>query len=178
MKIQAVGGDIAEVAPQMAEAMVLWLRSGYCERHSTWAHKILPRYQARCVTLPTSSSMDDAPWQSPEDRLFWLHPPDRRLRLLYVFANPKDDHGVASLDEVGTLIARCLDELARHGCRSMAILHIPVVLPSGAKAANEDTRAAVAMINALRSWDERHPGEIDDVFCVDLADGFRDQLDE
>jgi hypothetical protein len=176
MKIQAVEGEIIEVAPRVAEAMVLWLRSGYCARHSTWAHKIVPRYQARCATLPTSSNVDDAPWRSPEDQLFRLEPPDGHLRLLYVFANPEDAQGVASLDEVRALIERCLDGLARRGCRSMAIIHIPIALPGRTTTVKEDTRSAVAMIDALRSWDERHPGEIDDVFCVDLADGFKEQL--
>jgi len=36
MRIRHIGGDIVDVAPDTAEAAVLWLRSGFNRRFSAW----------------------------------------------------------------------------------------------------------------------------------------------
>jgi hypothetical protein len=155
MKIHAVGGDIVGIAPQLAQAAVLWLRKGFNRRYLTWDTQMLPRYRS-CLydTIPDSV---ETPWLWPHDRFFKLCPPDGRLDTVYIFSNPTDALGVASLDEVKTLIHRCLLTLTAIPCRSVAMIHIPVAPGGRVPNAEDDLASAKAMIEALREWDREHP---------------------
>jgi hypothetical protein len=173
MNIHAVGGDILELAPALAEVSALWLRKGYCERHVTW-ERILERYRPGgplvVHLLPVDSWKE--PWLSPSDRQCRLVPPNNKLKLLYVFSNPKDAQCLPDLDTLRTLIRRCLDRISRLGYRCVAMIHIPAAVDGHVN----DAVSADVLIEAIRSWDEKHPGMIDDVFLVDRKNDFSKQL--
>ena len=66
MNIHAVGGDIVELAPQLAQAAVLWLRKGFNRRYVTWDTQMLPRYRSCLYDIIPDSV--ETPWLWPHDR--------------------------------------------------------------------------------------------------------------
>jgi hypothetical protein len=180
MNIQAVGGDIADLAPDLAEAAVLWLRSGYNLRFTTWFCKILQRYpqERLCESPSRDREALKTPWISLRDRIIRLNPPDNKLKWLYIFSNPEDSMGVLSLEEVQSLIYRCFDALSRLECRSAAMIHIPFSPRNHNTSSQQDAASAEAMIEAIRTWDKNNPGKIDKVFLVDRKNDFIKQLED
>jgi hypothetical protein len=173
VNIHAVGGDIVALAPHLAEVSALWLRKGYCQRDVTWK-RIRHRYRPGGpleIHLQSVNLLQE-PWLSTTDQSVQLVPPDNRLKLLCVFSNPNDALMVASLNEIRALVRQCLDEVDRQNCRSVAMIHIPAAV-NGHK---NDVASAEAMIEAIRTWDDEHPGLIGDVFLVDRENGFSQQL--
>jgi hypothetical protein len=173
MEIHAVKGDIVELAPTLAEVSALWLRKGFCQRHITWG-QILERYRSGVSHKVHHFSEDswNEPWLSPSDWRFALVPQDNKLKLLYVFSNPKDAQCLPDLDTLQTIIWSCFKRISHLGHRSVAMIHIPAAVNGHAN----DEASAEALIDAIRSWDEKHPGMIDDVFLVDRENDFSKQV--
>jgi hypothetical protein len=70
------------------------------------------------------------------------------------------------------LIQRCFDRISRLGYRSVALIHIPAAVNSRVN----DAASADALIEAIRSWDGKYSGRIDDIFLVDRKNDFSMQL--
>lgn len=172
MRLHAVEGDIVDAAPEVAEAAVLWLRSGFNLRHVTWFHKLAERYPRLLEGINTPNP----PWRSQKDVLLPLSPADGHLRYLYITANPEDRLGCRTIAEVRDCIHRSLDKLSQLGVKRVAMIHIPFA-PGEQLAQPHDVESANAMIEALRSWDQENPDRIDDVYLVDLKNAFAPLLD-
>jgi len=167
VQIDHACGDVLDVAPSIAEATVLWLRSGFNHRFGTWRFGLTNRP----LRALTPGARLDRPWVSPTDSVWELEPPMNQLRYVYVLANPSDGKGYSDLESVNGAVTRSLDVLSSRGVRTIAMIHIP--LAAGSEPTDEEqTAAAEAMVSALRAWDSAHPDQIDKVVLVDLQDGF------
>ena len=78
MNIRSIKGDIAELAPDLAELSVLWIRSGFNRRYTTWEFGIHIRYP-RLTPLGKWETVPAKPWLAPSDQVLEIHPPDRLL---------------------------------------------------------------------------------------------------
>ena len=169
MNIRSIKGDIAELAPDLAELSVLWIRSGFNRRYTTWKFGIHIRYPG-LTPLAKWETAASKPWLAPSDQVLEIHPPDRLLRYLYVFSNPFDGLGFPTLNAVQAAVARCLDLAAELQAKRIAMMQIPFA-PDGKKQTREQhIESLTATIAALRRWDEAHPSKITDVYLVDLDD--------
>lgn len=189
MQIHAVGGNIADRAPEIAEAAVLWLRSGYNYRHHAWRFKISERYWDRLRRpafpmifrrghLPEAAAIPTMPWVNADDVVFNVDPPDHQLRYIYLFANSTDGTGYQDLQEVDACIHRSLNRLTELSVRKVAMMHVPVIDRLSQDRNTCDRRSAKAMLTAIRAWDELHPNAIDDIFLVDLQNSFEELFPE
>lgn len=171
MRIDHAGGDVIDVARDVAEATVLWMCSGFNRRSGAW------RFGLRDTPLRplTPEARADRPWLSEADSIWELEPPLNQLRYVYVLSNPSDAKGYTDLESVDAAIARSLDALCTHGVRRIAMIHIPFTAGT-TPSHEEELAAAEAMIRALRSWDASHQGRVDSVVLVDLQDAFSDLL--
>ncbi len=170
MNIRSIKGDIAELAPDIAELSVLWIRSGFNRRFTTWQFGIRTRYSG--LTTLEGETVASKPWLAPSDQVLEIHPPDRLLHYLYVFSNPFDGLGFATLEALQDAVAGCLDKVAELRVQRIAMVQIPFA-PEGKKQTREQhIESVTAMIAALRHWDGAHPGRIADVYLVDLDDDF------
>ena len=170
MNIRSIKGDIAELAPGIAELSVLWIRSGFNRRYTTWEFGIHIRYPR--LTSLEGEVVGGKPWLAPSDQVLEIHPPDGLLRYLYVFSNPFDGRGFSTLDAVQDAVARCLDRAAELPTQRIAMIQIPFAPDSGKPTRQQHVESATAVIAELRRWDEAHPGKITDVYLVDLDDAF------
>ena len=171
MNIRSIKGDIAALAPDLAELSVLWIRSGFNRRYTTWKFGIHIRYPG-LTPLGKWETVASKPWLAPSDQVLEIHPPDKWLRYLYVFSNPFDGLGFPTLDAVQDAVVRCLDQAAELAVQRIAMMQIPFA-PEGKKQTREQHILSVtAMIAALQRWDEAHQGKITDVYLVDLDEDF------
>jgi hypothetical protein len=169
MNICSIKGDIAELAPDIAELSVLWIRSGFNRRYTTWKFGLHMRYPG-LTPMGKWETVASKPWLAPSDQVLEIHPPDGVLRYLYVFSNPFDGLGFPTLDAVQDAVVRCLDQAAALPAQRIAMIQIPFA-PEGKKQTREQHLESVtATIMALRRWDEAHPDKITDVYLVDLDD--------
>ena len=165
MNIEARQGDIAEIAPQIAEAAALWIRDGFTGSCSTWLHKIVPNWHP---------VLDDAhhpkPWNRPKDSVIALRVPDSDLKYAYIFSHPRSN-GYASKEELRYAIRRCLNELSRLHMKRIAFMHMP--FSNRPDPLEDNVRSASAMVSALREWEQDQASNpITDVYLVDHSDGF------
>ena len=171
MNIHAIKGDIAEMAPDIAELSVLWIRSGFNGRFTTWEFGIRKRYPG-LTPLEKWETVASKPWLAPSDQVLEVHPPDGLLRFVYVFSNPFDGRGLPTLDAVQDAVTRCLDRATELSVQRIAMIHIPFAPDGKEPTRQEDIESATAIIAALRCWEGAHPGKITDVYLVDLDDDF------
>ena len=171
MNIHSIKGDIAELAPEIAELSVLWICSGFNRRYTTWKFGIHIRYPG-LTPLAKWETVAGKPWLAASDQVLEIHPPDGVLRYLYVFSNPFDGLGFPTLAAVQDAVVRSLDQAAELQAQRIAMIQIPFA-PEGRKQTREQHILSVtATISALRRWDEAHAGNITDVYLVDLDDDF------
>jgi hypothetical protein len=169
MNIHPVKGDIAEVGPRLANLVALWVRSGYYMRNITW-ETMRDRYPE--LGAAHGGANAERPWEAPMDQVFEVDPPDKNLRLVYLFSNPHDASGEPSLTAVRNAVRRCLDRASQYGVQTIAMIHIPYS-PIGEKGRDErDEESAKAMIDSALQWAAAHPGRIIDLFLVDLDGAF------
>lgn len=168
MRIQSIAGNVAEVAPRSSEIAILWLRSGFNLRFSTWHFEISKKWP---LVIPEGLVDAMKPWKGNTDTLFAVEPPFGRTRYVYVFANPSDSQGYAGVEEVSAAIDRAFDRARSLGVRSAALIHIPVV-------GCDDAESARAMVVAIDRWDCAHPRWLEDVVLVDRTGDFRRILSE
>jgi len=175
MNICSIKGDIAELAPDLAELTVLWIRSGFNRRFATWEFGLHLRYVG-LTPLGKWETVPAKPWLADSDQVLEVHPPDGLLRYLYVFSNQFDGLGFPTLDAVQDAVVRCLDQAAALAVQRVAMIQIPFA-PEGSKQTREQhILSATALIAALRRWDEVHPGKITNVYLVDQDDDFSSLL--
>ena len=171
MNIHSIKGDIAELAPEIAELSVLWICSGFNRRYTTWEFGIHIRYPG-LTPLGKWETVASKPWLAPSDQILEIHPPDGVLRYLYVFSNPFDGLGFPTLEAVQDAVVRCLDQAAGLRAQRIAMIQIPFA-PEGKKQnRSQHLESVTSTITALRRWDEDHPSKITDVYLVDLDDDF------
>ncbi len=174
MKILPVKGDIADVAPRVAELAVLWIRGGFNQRAATWQFRIHKAYPT--MRRADGETIPDQPWLSPTDQAFLILPADGRLRHLYLFSNPSNSRGLRDLAEVRAAVARSLNHARSIGVRRLAMILIPFA-PAGEKPTREQNKeSAAAIVAELRRWDTANPSTITHVHLVDLGGGFEDCL--
>ena len=187
MRIHPVGGNIVDVAPSLAEASVLWLRSGFNNRDRLGRYQLRERYPGdrlvphdavkgfnpRSRQPSIAGSFPVEPWRSETDLVFQVNPPDDHLQYVYTFANPSDAAGCADVQEIDVLVQRCLKRLAELAVRRIAMMHIPFARRQQLENRQAcDAESAQAMIASLLTWDERNPTLIEEVFLIDLENGF------
>jgi hypothetical protein len=171
MNIRAIKGDIAELAPDIAELAILWIRSGFNRRFTTWEFGLHIRYPG-LTPLGKWETVPAKPWLASSDQVLEIHPPDRLLRYLYIFSNPFDGLGFPTLGAVQDAVTRCLDQAAELGVQRIAMIQLPFA-PEGRKQTRpQHLESVTAMIAALRRWDAARPDKITDVYLVDLDDDF------
>lgn len=170
MKIHSVTGDIIQFSPQHAELSALWVRSGFNGRFTTWS-QIREKY--RDVIQPVrGGSNPECPWLAPTDSILELLPPDGRLKWFYLFSNPTNLQGKPTLESVRDAVKKCLDAAVRIQVKTVSLIHIPWALPGEMSSKRQKIESARAMIEAARQWDTAHPGQITDLYLVDLDGDF------
>lgn len=177
MKLTPCKGDVLEVAPAGAEAVVLWLRCGFNLRSVTWDR--LARNQLTRVPSQGQVERRDhphrrtRPWRAATDTLWKIEPPLGMTRFVYVFANPADAVGFDDLEEVGKAVRRALGRLCQVEVRRLAMIHIPCKRMASLDFRETNITSARTMVDALTSWDREHAGVIDELYLVDMRDDFR-----
>ena len=66
MNIRSIKGDIAELAPDLAGLSVLWIRSGFNRRYTTWKFGIHIRYPG-LTPLAKWETVASKPWLAASD---------------------------------------------------------------------------------------------------------------
>lgn len=167
MKIEAIGGDIAEVAPRLAHVAVLWLRSGFNFRCATWKFKILPNWH------PDLRHVAEPPWRLKVDSLIDVHIPESDLKYVYVFSNPTDGRGYASEQEVHDSLWRCLQTVSELGVERIALIHMPLSPDNRHPTRDNNLVSATQMVRTLRTWErDQHPNQFTHVYLVDRNNDF------
>jgi hypothetical protein len=158
MNILTIKGDIAELAPDIAELSVLWIRGGFNRRFTTWEFAIRKRYPG--LTPPGKwETVASKPWLAPSDQVLEIHPPDGLLRYLYVFSNRFEGLGFPTLDAVQDAMVRCLDQAAELAVQRIAMIQIPFAFEGRKQTREQHILSVTAIIAALRRWDEDHLGK-------------------
>lgn len=154
LKISPIQGDVMQLAPEVSDACVLWLRSGFNGRYHIWQ-----RIHDQC-NIP----VDNQPWRNSEDAVIPVNMGS--LRYIYIFSNPNDAKGVASVSALKKSISTALDRLTELGCRKPSFIHIPLY------SKEKDQEAAETLIKTLREWNQQTPEAIDEVYLVDRKGDF------
>ncbi len=154
LKINPLDGDVVELAPKVSDSCVLWLRSGFNGRYHIW-ERIRDQWK-----IPD----DELPWRGSEDAVIPVN--IGSLRYIYIFSNPNEAKGVATVPALKTSISTALDRLAELGCRRPAFIHIPL------HSKENDQEAAETLINTLREWNQQALEGIDEVHLVDRKGTF------
>ena len=189
MHIHTIRGDVCEIAPTRAEAAILWLRSGFNRRQQIWL-KLLEKYLGRMVPVlsvpmnPRAAVQTDTfvnlgrLWADRADQLLELQPAVQRLRYLYILANPDDGKGYQTTTRLTGFLRRSLTILADRQVRDVAMIHIPLAVPRNEVRRPYDQQSAAAMMEAITVWDLRKPGQIDNVYLVDLKGAFASLVEQ
>lgn len=167
MHLEAVTGDIVVEAPRLAEAAVLWIKTGWNRRDLTWRAM---RDAAQPLEVVHGPGGDDCT-RANCDTVFAVGGLGL-TRLLYVYGNPGDARGVGSLIEVASHVVRALDELSMRGARSVAFMLIPGNPGGDWPTRESNDRSAATMLGAMCAWDRMNPGKIDNAYLVDLQGDF------
>lgn len=171
MELHSETGDIVELAPNLCNMMVLWLR-GAGRRFATW-QAIQQRYPKMELLAPALDA--ERPWLNHEGATFKLRPADERLRYIHVLPNMKDAVGLRSLGAVGTVVGKALNVANGIGANRVSrvgFINIPVFFGGRVPTAEHYRQSAIAMIGALKGWDAAHTNSIKRAYLVDLDGGF------
>ena len=169
MIIQALEGDVAMVAPGVAQASALWLRSGFNGRCATWQFRILSDWQPIIDDPP-----DERPWHRHHDSLFRLRMTNTDLKYAYVFSNPNDGFGYTSLEQLHDSLWRCLEALsALEGIARVAFIHMPFSPQNRPTTREDNLSAATEMVRTLQEWAQiRDPNPFTHVYLIDFRNDF------
>lgn len=152
--ISPIEGDVVQVAPEVSDACILWLRSGFNGRYHIW-ERIRDQWK-----IPA----DDLPWRNPKDAVIPVN--TGSLRYIYIFSNPNEAKGMTTVPALKSAISTALDRLAELGCRKPSFIHIPL------HSEEKDQEAAEALIETLREWNQQTPAIINEVYLVDRKGAF------
>jgi len=173
MVLEALKGDIAELAPQVAQACAIWIRSGFNLRHATWDFRILPAWQPIIDHRPFKK-----PWRRPQDSLLRLQIADSQLQYAYVFSNPTDSQGYASLQDLDEALRGCLEALSDcEGIERLAFIHMPFSPDNRHPTREDNLLAATQMVKTLREWSQtRDSNPFTHIYLIDLSNDFEQVL--
>jgi hypothetical protein len=166
MHLHSVTGDIVDLAPEICEMTVLWLRKGFNRNSQTWRDV---RRRHPMITV-------QEPWQNPVGVTFDVTQPGQLLHRILVLPNPEDAFGYPAPATVGAVVAKAMDEALRVRARMVGFIHIPVSFGGRCPTKADDVLSAGAMIGALGAWNALHPDEVYDVFLFDLGGDFESLL--
>ena len=174
MTIDSAKGDVLEIAASEADAVALWLRSGFNSRSALWYFKLRDACHA---AEPGGDIGSDKPWLSESDSVWELNKPLGRLKFVYIFSNPDDAHAYRSMRKVGTAISNCLTRLSSLGARSVAMIHIPATNRRAIPTSDDDMASARAMISAIQKWQSQKGAPKLRVILADRAGDFAPLLE-
>lgn len=187
MAIHSVKGYLKDIAPDISEAVVLWIYTNFTGRECFWRYELpqLCEYVSSIVPREGVNCKDFnkiLPWFEKVDSMWKLEPVAfKKLKYVYVFANPGNLPYLPDFDQIDELITRSLTKLKEFNINTVSIIHIPASNStlekrpiddqlSGKKTNDDDILSAKHMVNATRSWMEKN-GEME-VYLVDRLGDF------
>lgn len=187
MAIHSVKGYLKDIAPDISEAVVLWIYTNFTGRECFWRDELpqLCEYVSSVVPREGVVCKDFnkiLPWFEKVDSMWQLKPASfKKLKYVYVFANPLNSPYLTDFDQVDELIIRSFTTLKAFNVKSVSIIHIPASKStlenrpiedqlSGNKTNEDDMLSAKHMVNTIKWWMEKN-GEME-VYLVDRLGDF------
>jgi hypothetical protein len=183
MAIVNLKGMIMDVAPDKAEAIAVWLRSGFNDRHSIWLFDLEEKGINTKLIYPVNKNTPERseyefdinlqPWKLPFDTLWRIVPKSyKKLKYIYVFSNPKDEKTVGDIEEIDKLINQCLTTLNARRVKSVAMILIPASIDGRREPTGEGNKlSAKRMISSIQNWLSAKERDVD-IYLVDKVDDF------
>jgi hypothetical protein len=170
MKIKNIKGNIYEITPDLAEACILYLRSGFNPSFSEWQYNFLPKFK-NLIHYKGNKLDILKPWQSKEDTILELKPKQNKWKYIYVFSNPKNEKGFSSETELRDKINLSLSSLSDLGVTKVSSIHLPIINL-------KSIDSAKIMLNQIRDFGAIKKSNINELFLVDLNDSFKQIIDQ
>ena len=174
INIHPIAGDIFEIAPKVADAAILYLKSGFCMREVTWMQ--IRENWCPHAFHPNLHNIDGRPWEHSADVLYRVHIPGSQLRFIYIFSNPNNSRGFTTLENLELSLIRSLNSLSDLNITRISLIHIPFVAENKLPTLENNICSANLMVRTLQNWNLENPSVFSDAYLVDLSDGFRRQI--
>lgn len=173
--------DVFEFSINNAECGMYWIRSGFTGLSICWRAYILDKIGEHKITVINNDINKDisydefnstSPWIFTHEkyRMYKISPKLNNLEYIYLFPNINDD--LSNPNEVPDLINNALNEVNKHGIKSIAMNGIH----SGRMHERDkhlDGIMAHEMMENIDIWLKNHVTSLDTIYLVNYtADGF------
>ncbi|RAR73804.1 hypothetical protein [Flavobacterium aciduliphilum] len=172
MPIQNIKGMLMDFAPQHAEAIAVFMRTGFNSRHDVWLE--IPNKKENLISLDSLSELPEKPWLLTHDTVFEIKDAVyEKLKYLYIFSNPTDQKAYLGFDTIKDCITRSLDRLNSYHINSIAYILIPATEnPDRVNTKEDDDKSATLMNESIQNW-MLNNRELE-VYLVDRVGGFKE----